>query len=79
VVDVLGRPFPGLMRELILDPLGMADSTFEQPLPALMAARCCRRASAQRAATCRRRHVYPEMAAAGLWTTAADLSRSPLS
>ena len=34
VVDVLGRPFPDLMRELILDPLGMADSTFEQPLPA---------------------------------------------
>jgi CubicO group peptidase (beta-lactamase class C family) len=75
VVDVTKKPFPGLMRDLVLDPLGMVDSTFEQPLPASMAAR---------AATARRPsgehvpggwHVYPEMAAAGLWTTAGDLAR----
>lgn len=75
VVDVLKKPFPSLMRDLVLDPLRMVDSTFEQPLPASMAAR---------AATAHRWsseqipggwHVYPEMAAAGLWTSAGDLAR----
>ena len=38
VTELLGRPFPALMRELILDPIGMADSTYEQPLPPTLAA-----------------------------------------
>ena len=75
VVDVLGRPFPDLMRELILDPLGMADSTFEQPLPATMAARAAVGHPLNGQPLSGGAHVYPEMAAAGLWTTAADLSR----
>jgi CubicO group peptidase (beta-lactamase class C family) len=75
VVDVLGRPFPDLMRELILDPLGMADSTFEQPLPAPMTARAAVGHPLNGQPLSGGAHVYPEMAAAGLWTTAADLSR----
>jgi CubicO group peptidase (beta-lactamase class C family) len=75
VVDVLGRPFPDLMRELILDPLGMADSTFEQPLPVPMAARAAVAHPLNGQPLSGGAHVYPEMAAAGLWTTAADLSR----
>jgi CubicO group peptidase (beta-lactamase class C family) len=75
VVDVLGRPFPALMRELILDPLGMADSTFEQPLLAPMAARAAVAHPLNGQPLSGGAHVYPEMAAAGLWTTAADLSR----
>jgi CubicO group peptidase (beta-lactamase class C family) len=75
VVDVLGRPFPTLMRELILDPVGMADSTFGQPLPALMAARAAVAHPLNGQPLSGGAHVYPEMAAAGLWTTAADLSR----
>jgi CubicO group peptidase (beta-lactamase class C family) len=43
----------------------MADSTFEQPLPVDLHDR------APRADW----HVYPEAAAAGLWTTPADLAR----
>jgi CubicO group peptidase (beta-lactamase class C family) len=75
VVDVLGRAFPDLMRELILDPLGMADSTFEQPLPAPMAARAAIAHPLNGQPLAGGAHVYPEMAAAGLWTTAADLAR----
>ena len=75
VVDVLGRPFPDLMRELILDPLGMADSSFEQPLPAPMAARAAVAHPLNGQPLSGGAHVYPEMAAAGLWTTGADLSR----
>src|SRR5262245_61799700 len=74
-VRVPGRPLPGRMRGLIPDPLGLADGPFEQPLPAPMAARAAvaHPLNGQRLAG--GAHVYPEMAAAGLWTTAADLSR----
>jgi CubicO group peptidase (beta-lactamase class C family) len=63
------------MRELILDPLGMTDSTFEQPLPAAMAARAATAHPWNAVQTRDGWHVYPEMAAAGLWTTAGDLAR----
>jgi CubicO group peptidase (beta-lactamase class C family) len=79
VVDVLGRPFPELMRELILDPVGMADSTFEQPLPVAIAARAATAHPLNGQPLAGGWNVYPEMAAAGLWTTAADLSRLAVS
>jgi CubicO group peptidase (beta-lactamase class C family) len=75
VVDVTNRPFADLMRELILDPLGMTDSTFEQPLPSEMAARAATAHPWNGVQTRGGWHVYPEMAAAGLWTTAGDLAR----
>jgi CubicO group peptidase (beta-lactamase class C family) len=75
VVDLMNRPFADLMRELVLDPLGMADSTFEQPLPSAMAARASTAHPWNGLQTRGGWHVYPEMAAAGLWTTAGDLAR----
>jgi CubicO group peptidase (beta-lactamase class C family) len=75
VVDVMSRPFADLMRELILDPLGMTDSTFEQPLPSPMAVRASTAHPWNGVQTRGGWHVYPEMAAAGLWTTAGDLAR----
>ena len=33
VIDVTGRPFPALLADLVLVPVGMTDSTYEQPLP----------------------------------------------
>jgi CubicO group peptidase (beta-lactamase class C family) len=73
--DVSGEAFPTLMSRLVLEPAGMKRSTYENPLPA------GRRGEA---ASGHERidtpvpggfHVYPEMAAAGLWTTASDLAR----
>jgi len=75
VVDVLGRPFPAVMRELILDPLGMTNSTFEQPLPLAMAARAAAAHPLNGKPLAGGANVLPEMAAAGLWTTAGDLAR----
>lgn len=78
LIDVLGEPFPAVMRELVLDPLGMRRSTFEQPLPV---SRWGEAASGHwggwgTSATVHGNwHVYPEMAAAGLWTTPSDLAR----
>ena len=34
MTDVTGQPFPALMQKLVLGPLGMKESTYEQPLPA---------------------------------------------
>jgi CubicO group peptidase (beta-lactamase class C family) len=75
VVDVTGKPFPELMRELILGPTGMADSSYEQPAPADFTNRVARSYPWNGTETPGGYHVYPEMAAAGLWTTAADLAR----
>jgi CubicO group peptidase (beta-lactamase class C family) len=75
VVDVMKRSFADLMRELVLDPLGMADSTFELPLPTALAARAATAHPWNGVQTRGGWHVYPEMAAAGLWTTAGDLAR----
>jgi CubicO group peptidase (beta-lactamase class C family) len=79
LMDVTDRPFADLMRDLVLDPLGMHDSTYEQPLPA---ARLADAASGHRVGggvVAGQWHVYPEQAAAGLWTTPSDLVRLALS
>jgi len=73
--DVRQQPFPELLRDLVLDPLGMAHSTYEQPLPAKYwdNASSGHRASGKPLAG--GWHTMPEMAAAGLWTTATELAR----
>jgi CubicO group peptidase (beta-lactamase class C family) len=73
--DVTGQPFADLMASRVLQPMEMTSSTYEQPLP---------ESRWQEAATGYRPdgtpveeswHVYPEQAAAGLWTTPTDLAR----
>ena len=78
LVDVVGMPFPALMRELVLAPLEMADSTYEQPLPPQRAANAAVGHRLGGAPVAGGWHVYPEMAAAGLWTTPDDLARVAL-
>jgi CubicO group peptidase (beta-lactamase class C family) len=76
VIDVTGKPFPKFMEEAVLKPLGMVSSTYAQPLPDDMAVRAAKGYGGifgQRINGAW--HVYPEMAAAGLWTTAGDLGR----
>jgi CubicO group peptidase (beta-lactamase class C family) len=75
VMDRLGKPFPQLMREWVLGPLGMADSTFDQPLPAAWLPRAATGHPYKGNPLPGGHHVYPEIAAAGLWTTPADLAR----
>jgi CubicO group peptidase (beta-lactamase class C family) len=75
VTDLVGLPFPELMHELVLDPLGMEDSSYEQPPPLSLADRAATAHPLNGIPTPDRWHVYPEMAAAGLWTTAGDLAR----
>ncbi len=75
MMDVTGQAFPQLMNELILQPLGMIHSTFDQPLPKALwryaALPYDRKGEPVKGGW----HVYPEMAPAGLWTTPSDLAR----
>jgi CubicO group peptidase (beta-lactamase class C family) len=75
MMDVTGKPFPALMREITLDKIGMTDSSYEQPLPPARAAMTACGTYADGRAVHGRWHLYPEMAAAGLWTTPTDLSK----
>ncbi len=74
LIDVTRQPFPKLLHDTVLAPIGMKRSTYEQPLPQNLR---------ENAATPYRdngkpveggAHTYPEMAAAGLWTTPTDIA-----
>lgn len=75
LLDIAKKPFPDIMRTMVLDPIGMRFSTYEQPLPD----RLVKFASAGHvnhgALLPGARNTYPEMVAAGLWTTPSDLAR----
>jgi CubicO group peptidase (beta-lactamase class C family) len=75
LIDVSGRSFPDLMRAKVLEPLGMAHSTYEQPLPGPLAANAASGHRTDGTVVKGKWHTYPEMAAAGLWTTPSDLAR----
>ncbi|RKG79101.1 tetratricopeptide repeat protein [Corallococcus exercitus] len=74
LMDLTKKPFPQLMKEAVLDPVGMKHSTFEQPLPPALAARTAAGTRASGEAVEGRWKVYPELAPAGLWTTPSDLA-----
>jgi CubicO group peptidase (beta-lactamase class C family) len=73
--DFTGKPFREFIQEAIFNKLGMIDSTFQQPLPEskreLAASGHDDRGKIIQGAW----RTYPEMAAAGLWTTPSDLAQ----
>lgn len=74
VEDATGQPFHQVMAQRVLRPLGMDHSTYEQPLPAALADLAATGYRAAGIAVPGRAHTYPELAAAGLWTTPTDLA-----
>jgi CubicO group peptidase (beta-lactamase class C family) len=75
VIDVTGNPFATYMKEYVLGPLGMRSSSYEQPMQKEHEASAATGHTAPGRAVPGRWHVYPELAAAGLWTTPSDLAR----
>lgn len=73
VTDVTGEPFPAVARRLVLGPIGMDHSTYEQPLPQALRGQEAAGYRPDGSMVVGRWHTYPEMAAAGLWTTPTDL------
>jgi CubicO group peptidase (beta-lactamase class C family) len=74
-MDVTGKSFPELTRELVFVPAEMRQSTFENPLPKSLEASAATAHRWNGDKVKGRWHIYPEMAAAGLWTTPSDLAR----
>ena len=75
IEDRTGRPFADVVAERVLGPSGMTRSTFAQPLPRARWSEAAHAHDATGAPVPGAWHDYPEQAAAGLWTTPADLLR----
>jgi CubicO group peptidase (beta-lactamase class C family) len=75
LMDAVGRPFADIARDWVLTPIGMTNSTYEQPLPAARQKQAALAHSRTGARMDAPWHVYPEQAAAGLWTTPTDLAK----
>jgi CubicO group peptidase (beta-lactamase class C family) len=75
LLDVAKEPFPKLMHDTVLAPIGMAHSTYEQPLPPSLKGMAATPYNGVGKPIEGGAHTYPEMAAAGLWTTPSDLAR----
>jgi len=75
LMDIERKDYTSIMNEKVLLPLGMKNSTFAQPLPTGQAAFAATAYSADGKPVEGRYHVYPEQAAAGLWSTAEDYAK----
>ncbi|HZS60853.1 MAG TPA: serine hydrolase domain-containing protein [Gemmatimonadaceae bacterium] len=74
VTDLLHEPFPQFMQTTVLGPAGMTHSTYEQPLPVARRPDAATGHNSDGTAVVGKYHTYPEMSAAGLWTTPSDLA-----
>lgn len=74
IEDTTGRSLADLAKEFIFDKLGMASSTFEIQLPQAYLSRAATAHSKAGEPIPGKWHLYPEQAAASLWTTPSDLT-----
>ena len=74
LLDIAGEPFPDVMQELVLQPLHMVHSTFQQPIPEKLQPLVATPYGKDGKAIEGGPRTYPEMAVAGLWTTPLDLA-----
>jgi CubicO group peptidase (beta-lactamase class C family) len=77
MIDVSAAPFEKVMDRLVLQPAGMTSSTYRQPLPEEKRGEAAI-GHQSRGPIEGGGHTYPELAAAGLWTTPTDLARFSL-
>jgi hypothetical protein len=75
LTDIEKKPYPAIARETVLAPLGMRDSTYDQPLTTEWRKKAATGYRSNGSEVEGKIHIYPEMAAAGLWTTPTDLAK----
>ncbi|HXQ71712.1 MAG TPA: serine hydrolase [Pyrinomonadaceae bacterium] len=75
IMDIEKKPYPQIAKETVLGPLNMTNSTYSQPLPDDWRKKAASGHRGDGALVAGKIHVYPEMAAAGLWTTPTDLAK----
>ena len=73
ITDLEKKSFPFIMQSQVLNPLGMTLSTFENPLPQQYHSIAATGYRANGDEVEGKWPIYPEMAAAGLWTTPSQL------
>lgn len=75
LMDIEKKPFPQIAKETVLKRLDMTSSSYEQPLPPDWLQYAATGYRGDGSEVVGKRHIYPEMAAAGLWTTPLDLAK----
>jgi len=75
MLDVEGKTFPEIMHELVLQPLEMNNSTFNQSLTTEQLTKVATGYLQDGSMVKGRREIYPSMASYGLWTTAEDYAK----
>jgi CubicO group peptidase (beta-lactamase class C family) len=75
LMDVENKPYQQIMKELVLDPLGMSHSIFAQPLPDSLKPAAASAHVIDWKPVEGGCMIYPELASAGLWTTPTDLAK----
>jgi len=74
VEDALGAPFARIMEDVLFKPLGLKNSTYDQTLPSKRRKQISYGYPYYGQEVKGGYHIYPEMAAAGLWSTGRDLA-----
>ncbi|MCW5911540.1 MAG: beta-lactamase family protein [Cyclobacteriaceae bacterium] len=74
VIDHIGEPLPRIANRYLFEPLGLSLSTYEQPLPPGKIKNSAAGHTKKYLPVKGRFYTYPEMAAAGLWTTPTELA-----
>jgi len=75
MIESTEMEFPELMKKFLLEPISMKNSTFAQPLSSEFLENVAAGHRSDGSMVNGKWHAYPEMAAAGLWTTSMDLCR----
>ena len=79
MADVTSEPFERLMARRVLRPIGMTSSAFMQPASLALKRRAAMPHDTSGKAVPGGPASYPELAAAGMWTTPTDLAKFALS
>lgn len=79
LTDVYHKPYSDLMEEMVLQPLSMSNSTFDQPLPTRFADAVATPYRPGFVSVKGGPHTYVEQASSGLWTTPFDLAKFTIS
>lgn len=75
IMDVTKQPYADFMQKNVLNPLGMTSSSFMQPPAPEKSRMLATGYKADGSEVKGKYHIYPEQAAAGLWTNPSDLCR----
>lgn len=75
IMDIEKKAYPEIAKETVLRPLNMTNSTYSQPLPDDWRKKAASGHRGDGSPVAGKIHIYPEMAAAGLWTTPTDLAK----